>query len=1155
MKTINDIAFAHLHVHSEYSLLDGLMSLDEMIDKARDLNLEGIALTDHGKMYGQYLFHKLASQTTDKKGNPLKPVRPILGVEAYVTPNEEFLYRKGKGKKSFHMVLLAKNYEGYQELTKSTRSSEKRQSRGKPVLTDEDLRTYFSSGNIVALSACLGGEIQQYLIHDEYEKAKEKVLFYKELFQDNFYMELQHHGIALQKKIIPLQVQLAKECGIECVITSDAHFLNKEDKKSHDILICMQFNKKIDEYTNDAYTPYHHLMSKEDLFRSFKGIIPDEDILNALDTTGKIAHQCEVSFPKENYYPKYKKIAEGKTADDMLRESSFEGLKTIPGYNTFSNEVKEEYKLRLHTELDVIKTTGYSDYFLIVSDVLNHYENEVKGYVGLGRGSVVGSLVSYATGITKVDPVEHGLYFDRFLNLERVSPPDADIDFDNKREEVFKYTVDTYGENQVCRVITFGTMAAKNAIRSVARVFDTNLSYVNRICKNVTARPGVKLKDCLSVLSDDHSVGLKDMYDNEPEARKLIDTAMVFEGKVNHTGIHAAACIVSDHDLSEFVPLQWDKQSNMWVTQFYKDFNEELGLLKLDYLGLNNLTGIRETTRLINEKYGKTLTHSDIINLAQQDKDVVREIYAQGKTKLVFQFESGGMRDTLTSFNPQTLDDLILLNAVYRPGPMQYIPKIIKNKNNPSATHYDHDVLKPILESTYGYPVYQEQIMSIFRTICGYSLGKADIIRRAMGKKKMSELEAARKDFIAGYQKLGLKEKRAIEFFDEIMEFAKYSFNKSHAAAYTITSLETAYLKLRYPQEYMTASLSYPPKSESYPEFLDECKKMGLEVYLPDINKSKENFTPEGDGIRYGLSAIKGVGKGSKSIVENQPYTSFAQFVDAIPSIDGLNKSKLEALCFGGAFDDMNINRASAYDTLLNFTEAKKKSKKVVEGQIDLFSLGELDSSELIKISDLEEVSYYDKLEKESDVLFAYVSGHPLDEYRPYEEKSELAFKDISIHHDGGEYDVVARIKSLHILYRKKDGKAMAKLILEDFTESLETMVFTNEYEEYAGSLQEGAVMMFRVKVDVQEEEREESSIVVKQLFLRGLSPLPPLNKALIYVDSIDMIDEDLLRRNQGGTQLIFHIEKEKTFVRSKLCVNITDEIKNHFGPMKIATI
>lgn len=1158
MLRIQDVKFAQLHVHNQYSIKDGLMSQAKHISKAKELGLYAIAETNHGKMYGSYAFYKNCTATEDKKKNPLTPIKPIIGVEAYVCPSLDALRDKSRKKRYYHLVLLAKNYEGYVELCNSTRVSEKQTFRDKPVLTDDDLARFFSNGNIIALSACLGGEIQQLLFNGKKEEAKDKVLFYKELFKSDFYMELQNHHMGqVAENLIKEQVILAKECGVDCVITSDAHFANAKDKKFHDILICMQYGTKLSDYQNKAYTKHHCLKSKEELFEDFRGILPDNEILTALNNTGLIADKCDFKFPKGNHYPKFPDLKNGETSDEMLRDWAFKGLeKNVVGYNLFSDKKKEEYIERIEEELYVIKTAGYSDYFLIVSDVLAYYDS-IGGYSGLGRGSVVGSLVSYAIGITKVDPIEHGLYFDRFLNLERVSPPDADLDFDNQRPEIFDYTVKKYGENKVCKIITFGTLGAKAALRAVGRVLDIPLFFVDKVAKAFPSRPGVTMSQALDLTDENYSVEFDSLYKNDNDAKELIDIASEFEGVIDHTGVHAAACIIGDGELSNYIPLQWDKDSGMWVSQFYKDYNEELGCLKMDYLGLNNLTIIKETARLVNEKYNLNLTHAEIIALALADENVVKEIYAKGLTKLVFQFESKGMRDTLLSFNPKTLNDLILLNAVYRPGPLQYIPNIIANKNNLDGIKYDHECLRPILSETYGYPVFQEQIMTIFRVICGYSLGKADLIRRAMGKKDMNILSNARKDFVDGYLKLGLTEERANEFFDEIMEFAKYSFNKSHAAAYTITSLETAFLKLNYPQEYMTACLSYIPTPDAYPLVLEECKDMGLEILRPCVNKSDVLFSPEGDkGIRFGLSCIKGVGKSAKEIVQSRPYNSFVDFVTACGRFSDTNKGKIESLAYAGAFDGLNINRATAIHNIPLIQEYKKSKKKVSVDQMDFFSLGLLSNEDTMKLEEINEMPYQMKLENEYEVLFSYVSGHPLDQYRAFcEFYSERDIIDLTPDDDESEFYIVGRVKESSTIYRKKDNAAMGRLVIEDLTGNINAIAFTKEYAAYKEKLVKGSVMKFRVKAQVEVEEREDDVVFTKQFIIREVSGLEAVDKAFVKVRTMSDISkaEELLRDNMGGTQIMFYVADEKKLIRSNYLVNLTEEIKSTFGSENIA--
>lgn len=1149
--TLSMVKYAELHCHNYYSIKDGGMSQAQQIQRAKDLNYYAIAETNHGKMYGSYEFWKNCNATKDKHDNPLTPIKPIIGVEAYVTPSLEYLHDKTRKKRYYHMILLAKNYKGYQELCHSTRISERQTFKKKPCLTEENLKTFFSNGNIIALSACIGGYIQQLLINGKYEKAKEKVLLYKSIFNGDFYMELQNHGIEEEEKIIATQVKLAKECGVECVITNDCHFATKEDKKYHDILICMQFGITLDEYNNRAYTTEHYMKTKEELYQAFRCLIPDQEIFKALNNTSVIADKCNVEFDKSNHYPQYKGL-KGRSADEVLKEISYEKLPKISGFNTFSVQKREKYQERLDFELNVIKKSGYSDYFLVVSDLLEAYSSKIKGYSGLGRGSGVGSLVAYSLGITKVDPIEEGLFFDRFLNLERVSPPDFDLDFDNLRPQIFDYTQKNYGEEKVCKIITFGKYGARSAIRAVGRVLNIPLYFVDKVAKTIKADPNATIKASLDNTNELYSVEFDSLYQNDSDAKELIDYSMHFEGVIDHTGIHAAACIIGDDELSNYVPMQWDEGTQMWVTQFYKDYNEELGLLKMDYLGLNNLSVIKETARLVNNKYNLNLSHEKIIELALANQQkVIKEIYAKANTSMVFQFESPGMKDTLLRFGPKTLADLILLNAVYRPGPIQYIDSIIKNKKNPAGIKYDAECLRPILEETYGYPVYQEQIMSIFRAICGYSLGQADIIRRAMAKKKMNLIENAKKDFIKGCLKLKISKKRAEEFFEELKDFARYSFNKSHAAAYTITSLEIAFLKLEYPQEYMTACLSYIPKIEAYPSVLEECKKMNLKVLLPDINISKELFTPEGeDSIRFGLAAIKGVGKSAIEIVKSQPYASYVDFLVACKDFN-INKGKLESLAFSGAFDNLGVNRATAIKNISIVQNQKKTSGKITPNQIDFFSIGAISNEEVITLEKSREMKYQHKLDKEYEVLHAYISGHPLDQYRAFcDYFSEKNIYDLTEDDDETEFNIVARIKDSSIIYRKKDNAPMGKLVLEDLTANINAIAFTKEYRNYSDYFKKGEILKFKVKAQITSDMTDDGEpILRKQFFIKEVSNLEAVDTVFVKVDEEKDIDDitSKLKHKVGGTQILFYVKETKRLVRSTFFTTIDDEVKDMF--------
>lgn len=1148
VKTIEEcvqkIGFVPLHNHTEYSIQDCAQDIPTIIERLKELNINACAITDHGKMYGVYEFYKLCTDAG---------IKPIIGVEAYIEATNI------QSKRYHHMILLAKNAEGYKSLCQSTRVSEKRKYKGKPILTDADLAHFFSQKDcIIATSACLGGEIQQLLLNGQYNKAKERAIFYNGIFgQGNFYIELQNHFIKEQLSIIPLQVKLAKELNIPLIISSDSHFARPEDKKIHDMVLCLQWGKTLDTLVNNAYTEHHCIKGALELYDDFKNILPDEVILEALENTVNISNMCNFTFETGQHYPKYPKL-DGNTSDEALREWAYNSMpKTVIGYNLFSKEKQKEYLERLDVELDVIKKTGYSDYFLIVADVIR-YARSIGAYTGLGRGSGVGSLVAHSIGITKVDPIEFGLYFDRFLNLERVSPPDFDIDFDRLRDEVVKYTVNTYGEEKVCHIITFGTMAARGCIRDVGRVMGVELSLVDRVAKMVPLTVGVTLKKALGfelnkegkVYEEFYSIELRKAYDDDPKIKNLLDNAMKLEGLVRQVGTHAAAVIISDDELTNYIPLEWDDEKGLWRSQFYKDYNEELGLLKMDYLGLNTLNILKDTVELVKERHGIEYNQDTLIEAALNDKRTIEEIYQKGLTTEVFQFESKGMKDTLKAFCPTSLNDLILLNAVYRPGPLQYIPKIIYNKNHPEEIKYDHECLKEILEKTYGYPVFQEQIMAIFRVICGYSLGKADIIRRAMGKKKEKDLKAARADFIEGYKRLGLSEERANEFFDEIMEFAKYSFNKSHAAAYTITSLETAFCKLNYPVEYMTACLKNSPTADALPVTLNEAKEMGIKILPPDINKSSVTFTPEGDNaIRFGLSGIKNVGKAAIEIINGQPYKDISDFLNKVSYFENTDKSVIEAMIYAGAFDSFGYNRKTLIENISLFTEYKKGVKRQTPGQIDLFSMGTIDNLSTLNIKEYEEYPYQYKLDREKEFLSCYVSGHPLDQYKIFcSLYSEISIADISEEQNGQEFVIVGRINDTKALYRKSDGKPMCKFILEDVTGSIDTICFTSAYNELKGLLYEGAILKCKVKVQADDEH--------KQLILIEAHPLNALDKVFIKVPNREKIQDfySIAKENAGGVMIYFYISNEKRLEQYTDClIDLNDAVQSYFGKENIA--
>lgn len=1134
------IQFASLHCHNYYSIRDSQLSPENMVARAKELNYYALAETNHGKMYDSYHFYQLC------KDNGIKP---IIGVEAYIRK-----LINGKNK-NFHLIILAKNYEGYKELCASTRISEKNTWRGKPTLTHEDLQTFFPNGNVVISSACMGGEIPYYILQNDYESARETALWYKDMFGDDFFLEYQNHYIPEQKIVIQGIRKLSKELSIKTIITADSHFAKPEDLFYHDMMVCNGHGKTKSTYTS-VYTKHHCMKSIEDLYEDFKGLMPEEEISEAFKNTCDISDKCNIEFPKNaNHYPKYPDLKEGETADELLRKRAIKGLdKYVPLYKRGDKETKTKYLELLDKELDVIKKTGFPDYFLNVSEILTAYNN--KGYyTGPGRGSAAGSLVANAMNITKVDPLQYGLFFDRFLNLERVSPPDIDSDFDGNREYAFEYTTEKYGVEKTCKIITFGTLGGRNAIRMVCRVQEYPLYFADKIAKAFSSKPGAKFKDVLDQESEFFEQEFYNMYNTDPEVKKVIDIAMHFEGVVDHTGIHAAACIIGDDNLTNYIPLQWDDKTQYWVSQYYKQYNEDLGLLKMDYLGLNNLSIFKETLNLIKKRHNITMTHEELIdNSLQQSSLLVREIYATGKTYNVFQFESEGITEMLKKFKPTTKEDLIILNALYRPGPMQFIDEIIENKKNPQNIRYDIPDLKPILDETYGCPVYQEQIMSIFRTVCGYSLGQADIIRRAMSKKKMKDLIAAKEDFCNGYVRLGSTREKADQYFEKLMDFASYAFNKSHATAYVTVSLESAYLKYFYPLEYMTACLSCIPSPDKYQKQLEICKKMGFKILPPDINKSDELFNAEGnDGIRFGLSCIKNIGKSAAEIIGARPYKSFADFISKTDKIPTLNSGKFESLALAGAFDNLGVNRMTAYKSSCLLAENKKHVKKITQNQVDFFSLGMIDNEDVIDVKYYEELPYITKLDKEYELLFTYVTGHPLEQYRKHIEKySEKSFIDITPEDNGNVIKVIARAKEVKLLFKKENNKPMKKVILEDLTADIPCMMFTKAYEQYGLKLNDGDVKLIELKVNVESDSDEDTGEERYSIsgFIQSVKDLQPLDKVIVKVSNRKQIEENIevLNSNSGIDQVSFFIKNERRVVKYNKLVEINSKIYSTFG-------
>jgi DNA polymerase-3 subunit alpha len=1088
--------FVHLHVHTEYSLLDGSARIKKLAKRVKELGMDSIAITDHGVMFGVVEFYKACKE---------EGIKPIIGCEIYIAPRG--LHRKEEkiDAANYHLILLAKSNEGYQNLMKIASTAYIDGFYYKPRADYELLRTY--SKDIIALSACLGGEVQQYLLNDDYEGAKNKALMYNEIFgQGNFYLELQDHGMEEQRKVAQGLIKLSQETGIPLVATNDVHYINREDANAHEVLVCIQTGKTIDdpdklEFQSDEF----YLKSPEEMQEIFY-YAP-----SALENTVKIAEQCNVEFEfNKTKLPKFE-TPDGISSKEYLRKLCFEGL-----YERYGKEPSKEVIDRLEYELSVIEQMGYVDYFLIVWDFIRFArENGIP--TGPGRGSCAGSIVAYTLGITKIDPIKYSLLFERFLNPERISMPDIDSDFCyERRQEVIDYVVSKYGKDRVSQIITFGTMAARAAIRDVGRALNYPYAEVDVVAKMIPMELNMTIDRALEVNPE-----LKKEYEQNPRVKNLIDISRSLEGLPRHSSTHAAGVVISSAPLTEYVPLA--KNEDTIVTQFPMTTLEELGMLKMDFLGLRTLTVIRDAVELVKQNRGINI---DLDKIDYDDKSVF-EMISRGDTEGVFQLESSGMTNFMKELKPSSLEDIIAGISLYRPGPMDQIPTYIKNKNNPDQVEYLDERLRPILEVTYGVMVYQEQVMEIVRSIAGYSMGRADLVRRAMSKKKHSVMEQERKNFIYGLQdengnvivpgaiRNGVDEQVANKLFDLMMDFASYAFNKSHAAAYAVVGYQTAYLKKHYPVEYMCALLtSVMGSNEKVAFYIHACKKMGIEVLPPDINESYVNFSVSGNKIRFGLAAIKNVGKGAiQSIInarkEKGKFTCFTDFCEKVDLSD-VNKRAVESMIKAGAFDSLGLKRSQ----LLNVYEKVIDSvindrKRNIEGQMSLFSVGPAQT--IKKKDDFPDLKEFDKkhlLAMEKEMLGLYISGHPLDEYQDEIETftnakiSEL----ININHEegvefqskviDGQKVVIGGIVSGVNIKSTRNNDIMAFVTIEDMIGSIELLVFPKIYQKYSKFIVEDNIVLVKGRISVKEEEQpkiivdsieplKKLSTEVKKLYLR----------------------------------------------------------------------
>jgi len=1061
-------SFVHLHVHTEYSLLDGYTRISKLFKRVKELGMDSIAITDHGSMFGIIDFYKEA-----KKAG----IKPIIGCEVYTASENRFRKDPVKDKNIGHLVLLAKNQQGYKNLIKLVSRGYTEGFYYKPRIDYNLLREY--NEGLICLSGCLAGDIQNKIFNNDYNGAKKLAIELNSIFGDgSFYLELQDHGMEEQRIINDSLIRIHKETSIPLVATNDVHYLRKEDHDVHDILLCIQTGKTIDEAERMKFPTKEFYLKSPQEMREIFNFIPD-----AIENTKKISEMCNVEFDfNQMHLPKYN-VPGDACPKEYLRKLCYKGLQRR--YDNITKEIED----RLEYELSTIEKMGYVDYFLIVWDFIK-FAKDRGIFVGPGRGSCGGSIVAYTLEITDIDPIKYNLIFERFLNPERVTMPDIDIDFeDERRHEVIEYVIQKYGTEKVAQIITFGTMAARGAIRDVGRAINMPYGEVDKIAKQIPLQLGITIEKALEI-----NPTLRSIYENDDGARYLIDVAKEVEGMPRHASTHAAGVVISQKAVDEYVPLYLHDDSI--TTQFNMNLLEELGLLKMDFLGLRNLTVIKDAINIIKDNRGIEI---DFSNISYDDKSVY-ELISSGETLGVFQLESSGMRQFMRELKPQSLEDIIAGISLYRPGPMDSIPKYIENKNNPDNITYLHPKLKPILGVTYGCLVYQEQVMQVVRDLGGYSFGRSDLVRRAMGKKKMEVMTKEREYFIHGKTddkgnveiqgcvRNGIPEDIANKIFDDMIDFAKYAFNKSHAASYAVLAYQTAYLKRYYPVEFMAALLtSVMGNSTKVAQYIRDCKRMNIEILRPDINKSFGKFTVEKDSIRFGLLAIKNVGIGIiNTIVETRrkkPFRSFMDFCERIDSKE-LNKRAIESMIKSGVFDSFDSYRAqllAAYERIIEGIQQDRRRN--IDGQVSLFSSFNDSIPQIIKhdiLPDVKEFPYDYLLSFEKEMLGIYLSGHPLSEYEEDILKistitsSEL----IELNEEGGnsKYSDGQNVIMAGIITDKKDkttknNNLMAFITMEDFYGPVEVIVFPTIYDRSIEYLKEDSIIIVLGTINLKEDE------------------------------------------------------------------------------------
>ena len=1119
------MAFTHLHVHTEYSLLDGSSKIGELAARAKELGMDSMAITDHGVMYGVIDFYRAARAAG---------IKPIIGCEVYVSPGSRFDRETVHGEdRYYHLVLLAENNTGYQNLMKIVSKGFVDGFYYKPRIDEEVMREYHEG--IIALSACLAGEVPRYLEKGLYEEAKEAAKRHLEIFgEGNYFLELQDHGIPLQRQVNQGIMRLSKELNIPLVATNDCHYINAEDWEAHDILLCIQTGKKVSDENRMRYEGGQYYVKSEEEMRQLFLYAPE-----AIENTHKIAERCNVEIEfGVTKLPRFD-VPDGYDSWGYLNHLCDEG---------FALRYPDDdgtLRARLDYELGTIKSMGYVDYFLIVWDFINFAKSHGIA-VGPGRGSAAGSIVAYCLKITDIDPIRYQLLFERFLNPERVSMPDIDVDFCyERRQEVIDYVVEKYGKDQVAQIVTFGTLAARGVIRDVGRVMDLPYSLCDQVSKMVPAELNITLDLALQKNPE-----LKALYESDEQVKKLIDMSKRLEGLPRHTSMHAAGVVISRTSIDEYVPLSRGADGTI-VTQFTMTTLEELGLLKMDFLGLRTLTVIQDAVKMIEKDYGAKL---DLEHIDYDDKKVMDSL-GTGKNEGVFQLESGGFKTFMKELKPTTLEDIIAGISLYRPGPMDFIPKYLKGKNDPASITYTCPQLEPILKPTYGCIVYQEQVMQIVRDLAGYTLGRSDLVRRAMSKKKAAVMAKERQNFVYGNAEEGVKgciangidEKTANQIYDDMTDFAKYAFNKSHAAAYAVVAYQTAFLKFYYPKEFMAALMtSVMDNTTKVSEYILACRNMGIPILPPDINEGYSGFSVSGNGIRYGLSAIKSVGRAVVDVIiaerENGGlFKSLDDFVSRMSNKE-VNKRTLESFIKSGALDTLPGTRKQKLIVSGDLLESKAREKKtVMEGQLSFFDLAPEEEKNNFQIT-FPNVGEYDKqtlLAFEKETIGIYVSGHPMEEYRELWEKNVTAkTSDFVVDEDGktvvedNSNVVIGGMITSKKVKTTKTNQLMAFITIEDLVGTVEVLVFPKIYEKNRPSFTEENKVFVRGRASIGDDP-------VGKLICEEVIPFTDIPNELwlqfenqaFYESHIDDVMA-ALRDSDGKDRVIMYLKEERKMRR-----------------------